>query len=106
MIEVAVGGFLGAISRYLVYARFEQRNRHGRWATFLVNSSGSFLLGLVLSESPLWVTGFLGAFTTFSTFALDVAEGLAEGKVYSAAGYLFATIFSGLCLFTIGFVMV
>ena len=105
MTGIAIGGFLGAIIRYFVYIAFEQKNRHKKWATFTVNSTGSLLLGLLLTGSPFWVTGFLGAFTTFSTLALDAAEEITEGKVLAAAGYLAGTLSSGLCLFAVGFMI-
>ena len=82
-VAVAVGGALGAVSRYsfglvalaLIGNRFP-------WATLGVNVVGSFLIGLAavligdrIVDGELWrpliIVGFLGAFTTFSAFSLD-----------------------------------
>lgn len=101
VVLVGAGGFLGAVSRYLV----------GQWAgrhssvrlpmgTFLVNLSGSFLLGLLLGShsNHEWIlfagTGFMGAYTTFSTFKVECLR-LIKGKndrrygiVYMAFSYV------------------
>ncbi len=84
LLAVAVGGAIGAVGRYLVISQV------GHWlgtgfpyGTLTVNVVGSFILGalvetlaLVWSPSPelraLMVVGVLGAFTTFSTFSLEV----------------------------------
>lgn len=75
---VILGGFCGAISRYLISTwvnkRFCTKIPYG---TLLVNLSGSLLLGLVIGSGAnstvtlLLGTGFLGAFTTFSTLKLE-----------------------------------
>lgn len=92
---VALGSALGAPARYLL-DRFVQR-RHERvmpWGTWTINITGSFLLGLLLgSATPLGLdaglvaaagTGFLGSYTTFSTFAWETLR-LAEDRAYLAA---------------------
>ncbi|WP_310259026.1 fluoride efflux transporter CrcB [Fictibacillus barbaricus] len=75
---VAAGGFLGAICRFLTTKWISQR-----WptefpiATLLINILGSFLLGMIIGSALnhsvvlLLGTGFMGAFTTFSTFKLE-----------------------------------
>lgn len=104
MIEIGVGGFLGAVARYLVYVGFEKRSRQKKWATFTVNSIGSFLIGLSAgSASSFYITGFLGAFTTFSTFALDAVEEAENGKKRTALLYLTGTLFAGIVLFICGY---
>lgn len=84
LLAVAAGGALGAVGRYVVIPRI------GRWAgtgfpcgTLVVNIAGSFLLGTLIALAAGRATGIhhfvclgtgaLGGFTTFSTFALDVA---------------------------------
>jgi CrcB protein len=83
LVSLAVGGALGAISRYLVQG-WVQDLAGGRlpWGTFVVNISGSFVLGLLFALAmdralltpevrvPLMV-GFLGSYTTFSTLMLE-----------------------------------
>lgn len=70
---VALGAAVGAPARFAVAAWIP-----GRRATLLVNVLGSLVLGLLVhpsaSTSALVGTGFCGAFTTYSTFAVEVAE--------------------------------
>lgn len=75
---VAAGGFFGAISRVAASKKINQYNkRELPISTLVVNLVGSFLLGLLIglkmnhSLFLLFGTGFLGAFTTFSTFKLE-----------------------------------
>lgn len=82
---VAVGAALGAPLRFLVAHRLD---RAQPWGTVLVNVSGSFLLGLVTALSlddravALLGTGFCGAFTTYSAFAVQThARGVRDGAV-------------------------
>ena len=83
IIGVALGGALGASSRYLLDHAIEQRSFSiFPWATFTINVSGCFLIG-VITESlvdrhhlPAWirvglVVGVIGGYTTFSTFAQE-----------------------------------
>src|SRR5690606_1610675 len=77
MIGIAIGGFSGAITRYFFYLLIESKMWQPKTATWLVNSIGSFTLGLFIGSgnlSSFWITGFLGAFTTFSTMALDIVK--------------------------------
>jgi CrcB protein len=110
---VGLGGFLGANARYWLGVWFEGRSRGPfPWATFAINVSGSFLLGLfmvlalergVLPRAPvlrlLFAVGFLGAYTTFSTFTYEtlvLAETGSPGRAFAnvagsvAAGLLAA----------------
>lgn len=70
---VGTGGFLGAIARFFLSSRLNQQLSGFPYGTFLVNILGAFLLGWIMGSplSDLWVlligTGFMGAFTTFST---------------------------------------
>jgi fluoride exporter len=78
---VAVGGALGALSRYGLMTFVDRRTLSiFPWDVFVVNMTGCFAVGLVVSalvdrhEAPAWlrvglVLGFIGAYTTFSTFA-------------------------------------
>jgi CrcB protein len=80
---VGVGGFLGAIARYAVGVWIESFwRRDFPLATFLVNVTGCFVLGLFLTMAAermsigpttrlLVATGFVGAYTTFSTFEYE-----------------------------------
>jgi fluoride exporter len=85
----AVGGALGALSRYGLDRLIEQRGESSfPWSTFVINVSGCVLVGFLVAaivdrqSAPEWlraglVVGFCGGYTTFSTFAqetLDLVE--------------------------------
>ena len=91
-VVVGIGGFLGAVTRYAlgVYigSRYGVRFPLG---TFIINVSGSFLIGLVLTllarttASAYWryliPIGFIGAYTTFSTFEYETLRAIQDGQV-------------------------
>ena len=98
IVIVGIGGFLGAIVRYGVGLWAGQRwGRVFPLGTFMINVSGSFLIGLlmpILTErfilNPQWrlllVVGFLGAYTTFSTFEYETGALLRDSE------YLYASL--------------
>jgi fluoride exporter len=104
VIVVACGGAAGAVARYFVMTQV------GHWlgagfpyGTLVVNVLGSFILGAVIEVSALvWspspelqaliVVGVLGAFTTFSTFSLDVVYLVQKGAAVQAALYVGASV--------------
>ena len=104
---VAFGGAFGAIARYLINvsplaAMFGRFPFH----TFFINVSGSFLIGflLVIFTDKFTATenlrlaltvGFLGAFTTFSTFELEIYELIRERFLVTAFLYLSFSILIG-----------
>jgi len=96
VILVGVGGFFGAIARYLIDGWISTATG-GRfpWGTLAVNVSGSFLLGVLFALSvergvlpasirPPVLIGFIGAYTTFSTLTLETWR-LAEDGSYALA---------------------
>lgn len=89
---VALGGALGALVRFLVSAA-----RPGRPATLVVNVVGSALLGALAHPAPnvsaLVGIGFCGGLTTFSTFAVEVAE-----DVRGRSGWRYVVTTVVLCL--------
>lgn len=96
ILSVAVGGALGAVARYLINISpaanlFEKFP----FPTFLINISGSFLIGFLMilfadkmqvSENVRMaiIVGFLGAFTTFSTFEMEI-YGLVRERYFTTA---------------------
>lgn len=96
---VGVGGFLGAVVRYSLYLLEKQWSQIAfPSVTLIINVVGSFLAGLALAYSQknavskdflLFCTvGFLGAFTTFSTFSVDSLQLIRSGNVSAAVAYL------------------
>ncbi len=96
LLLVGLGGFAGAISRYLVDGLVSDRTGGGfPWGTLVVNATGSFLLGLLFAmtaerailpaeiRGPVMI-GFIGAYTTFSTYMLE-SWILIEGGAYLPA---------------------
>ena len=106
---VGAGGFLGAIARYVVTLGVSGSVRTPfPLATFLINVSGSFLIGVIgvlvtrrITASPEAIrlalaVGFLGAFTTFSAFELETDWMLRDGRTLLAAFYVGASVVAGL----------
>jgi CrcB protein len=104
---VGIGGFLGAIARYAVGGWISTRYR-GQFpiATFVINVSGSFILGLFLTVAterialdPRWrllvAVGFVGAYTTFSTFEYESERLLAAGGFWLAGANLLGSVVVG-----------
>lgn len=103
VVFVALGGAAGAVARYLL-STWVHGLWEGRWpvGTLLVNVLGSAAIGVVfvLIEKqqihPDWrgvlMVGFLGAFTTFSTFSLEAVSLLETGEPWHALGYLLASV--------------
>ncbi len=122
---VGAGGLLGAMLRYQVGLWIAAGNRFSEYlpaglplATLLVNVAGSFVIGAIFglfSASPggmppdplrlLFVTGFLGAFTTFSAFSIETLQLVQQGNVWLAL--LNVMLNMALCLLAvvIGFIL-
>lgn len=100
ILAIAAGGALGAILRHGANISAVKLMGHGfPYGTLAVNVVGSFAMGLCIaifaqywqpSESMRYflITGFLGAFTTFSTFSLDFANLWERGAYLHSALYL------------------
>lgn len=108
-LAIAIGGALGAMGRYAVVAyAFPVLANRFPLGTLIANLAGSFLLGicyvLIVENSLLssqWrlalMTGFLGAFTTFSAFALEAVQLWQYGHSLMAATYVLLSVL-GCCL--------
>lgn len=103
---IALGGALGAAARYGVAQLVPVAADAFPWATFLTNVSGSFALGLTLALllerfpptrylRPFVATGFLGAYTTYSTFAVETDVLIKDGKLILAVVYATASLLAG-----------
>src|SRR5579871_5727687 len=99
---VGLGGFLGAIARFwlggVISNRMGSRFPYG---TFVINISGSFLIGLILTLlaekthwSPNWryliPIGFIGAYTTFSSFEYETLRTIQDGQI--GLGFLYVAL--------------
>jgi len=107
-ILIGFGGMLGALARYAVI-RFvaERSGTTFPIGTIFVNITGAFLLGMFIGfithGSGLGkglglalTTGFLGAYTTFSTFSYETVQLIQDGEMPRAIGYVFSSIIFGL----------
>lgn len=101
LIQVAIGGAIGASARYLAgLAAVRLFGAGFPWGTMFVNVAGSFAMGvlfIVLGQhsarlSPLLMTGLLGGFTTFSAFSLDAVKLFERGDTVLAAAYVAASV--------------
>ncbi len=111
LIFIAIGGASGAVSRYLL-ANWVHQMWEGKLplGTLMVNVLGSAAIGVVfvMVERQVlhadWrgvlMVGFLGAFTTFSTFSLETISLLESGHVMHAVGYMLASTL--LCVISAG----
>lgn len=110
---VALGGALGALARWGMSDWVQGRTGlRFPWGTLLVNLTGAFVLGLAYGVfehvrlSPdvraFLTLGFLGAFTTFSTFSYEAVLLLQNGETGRALGYLGGSVVAGVILAALG----
>lgn len=111
---LAVMGALGTLARYGLQG-LVQRVAGGAfpWGTFAVNALGCFLFGVVWSLASerlviggqartILLVGFMGAFTTFSTFAFETAELMRDGEWLFALANCLGQVIAGLVLVGLG----
>jgi CrcB protein len=110
---VGVGGAIGALARGWLGARLAVAPTGFPVSTFLVNVSGAFLLGLLLtllverlpqarSVRPLLGTGLLGAYTTFSALTVEAAVLAVRGRPLLAVGYVAGSLLAGMAAVAAG----
>ncbi|MFT6451509.1 MAG: CrcB protein [Halocynthiibacter sp.] len=106
ILQVALGGALGASARYLTGQGMARAfGAAFPYGTLAVNLIGSFAMGvlfIVLAQkggarmSPFLLTGLLGGFTTFSAFSLDTLALFERGQLGAAAGYVLVSVIGSL----------
>ena len=117
IVSIAVGGALGAVSR-VYFSQWIQRLIPLTMPTGIIitNIIGCFLMGIMagccdryqvsLPIKLLIISGGLGAFTTFSTFALETMVLVSSGKLALAILYVVGSVIGGIMLFWVGTVVV
>lgn len=107
ILAIAIGGACGAVARYLInISPLHNVFEKFPLPTFFINVTGSFLIGFFLilfaDKFPVGdnfrfalMVGFLGAFTTFSTFELEIWGLIKENLILMAFLYLFLSLFVG-----------
>ena len=111
---IGAGGFFGAIARYVVDGFVTDRTGASfPWGTLVVNATGSFILGLLFAltaerailpadiRAPVMI-GFIGAYTTFSTYMLESWNLIESGSYGAAIGNLGGSILIGLLMVSLG----
>lgn len=114
IVLIAVGGAAGAVARYLVDTTISQRWPSAfPWGTLAVNLSGSLVLGVLFaltvergilpasSRAPVMI-GFIGAYTTFSTFMLESWRLVEDGAVGLALANIVGSCLLGLVAVFVG----
>jgi fluoride exporter len=108
---VGLGGLCGVLARYGI-GKATLHTDALLWSTVGINIVGSFLLGLLAAED--WFSrdlrealgvGFLGGFTTFSTFSVQIVLDVDAGEPGRAFGYLIASVVGGIAAAACGFAL-
>lgn len=115
LIAIVAGGILGSLARYWVSRVIHVAPESFPWPTFTVNVSGAFALGLLLTlvieiwppsryVRPFLAIGFLGAYTTFSTFMVESDLLVKDGAADIALLYVLASLVVGFVAVYLGIV--
>ncbi|HEY0869404.1 MAG TPA: CrcB family protein [Acidothermaceae bacterium] len=113
LVAIFVGGVLGGLTRYGIGRAWPPRSGGFPWDVFAINIFGAFALAMLLGlVKELWPrtryvrpavgTGFLGAFTTFSSLAVASDQLLAHGHPVLAIGYIAGSLFGGVAAAALG----
>jgi CrcB protein len=108
---VAIGGVLGVLARFGI-GRLTEHHTTLVWSTVGINVVGSFLLGLLVATD--WFSrdvregigvGFLGGFTTFSTFSVQAVLEVDAGRTGRAFAYVALSVVGGLAAAAAGYLL-
>jgi len=108
LLLIAAGGVAGVLARYGLGVAVQSI-----WTVVAINLAGCFALGLLTSAGGGWSppvrnglgVGFLGGFTTFSTFAVQTVLEADGGQPGTAASYLAASVLGGLAAAVFGYAL-
>ena len=113
VVALSIGGALGVNARYFLAVGIDRLvgNRFP-WATFAINVTGAFALGLLSTLMAKYgphhaarlfaLVGFLGGYTTFSTFALESHKLVETGAVGRSLGYMLGSVAAGFAAVAFG----
>ncbi len=112
---VFLGGGLGAMARYFVTVNLAGKFGNFPLGTMAVNIFGSFLMGLLIgiiagrssleNVRLLLAVGFLGGFTTFSSFSAETLTLIQGGQIFSAAANILISVVAGLAACFAGLIL-
>jgi fluoride exporter len=113
LIVVALGGALGAVARYELVKGVHVNANGVPWGTFIANQTGAFVLAVFLTYFTVRARthlvlhafvaiGFLGAYTTFSSMAMETVLLVKNHHALVGIGYLAGSIIVGLAVATLG----
>jgi CrcB protein len=116
-LTIALGGAAGAIARYQIATMIQARVSTGfPWGTFWVNISGCLVMGIAMTllterliVNPQWrflvPIGFIGAYTTFSTFEWELFQANTDGAWLVGAAYLVGSLMAGYIALWLGVIL-
>jgi len=103
LLYIGIGGFFGAISRFIISSEAGQAfGNYLPYGTLSVNILGSFIIGILALHfeqniapeyKAVFITGFLGSLTTFSTFSLETTLLIEQSHYLKAASHIFLNVF-------------
>ncbi len=113
---VAIASALGGLARYVLGGWLARAGSSFPWETLAINVTGSFALGFLftflveVTVAPAWLrvgllVGFLGSYTTFSTFALESFRLLEDGAYAPALANMLGSMVAGLAAVYAGIVL-
>ncbi|WKN31664.1 fluoride efflux transporter CrcB [Porifericola rhodea] len=117
LLLVGIGGFLGSALRFLISMMINRQfTTHFPFGTFTVNIVGSLIIGILYglwareilddNASRIWIAGFCGGFTTFSTFSYDGITLINHGQLLTFFLYASASVILGLLAVFAGMALV
>lgn len=110
VLAISIGAVFGAVLRYGIFLYFDEKNLNFPYHTLIVNIIGCFMVGLISEYLSLkqdlphiirlfLIVGFLGSFTTFSSFAIDSGFLIEKDEFFNAFIYIATSVVLGLLSF-------